>query len=279
MSDKDKGFRDKIMLELISILHSKQGWSMAWSAESHGDVERIHVEIHRVVGQTLMEIGSARGAEWPHYTPAVELVWRSKTLQTGESPMSLSRGFFAETSLQSVLGAINAVPHNIPHTTFGRALLAATRIANKHHQEYEADRKAILQAVRTERKGVRARTFEVGDCCMIARPTDVSEGHKLRARGFGLQRISAIEGDAVNLEDPFTGRPLLNDVSRLPDDINIDRFMRYNDNPESLIDTRENVTLQHLAVGTLVAFRKGGRVLLAEITESSDDSIVHGTVW
>ena len=67
LSDRESSFREKVVLELVALLNARMGFSMAWSPESHGTIERFRLELHRVLGKAIELLAEARGADWPDF--------------------------------------------------------------------------------------------------------------------------------------------------------------------------------------------------------------------
>ena len=59
LSDRDKAFRTRVVLEIAALLRARQSFSMAWAPEGHGVVERAHREFHKDLGRAIESIAGA----------------------------------------------------------------------------------------------------------------------------------------------------------------------------------------------------------------------------
>ena len=107
------------------------------------------------------------------------------------------------------MGALQAIPADLPRTTWMRGLVANHKLAYKEELEDRELRAAVEDVYRNVHKGVRPRSFKVGELVMLADPKDIRAGHKLKGRGRGPWRIISVMRDAVNLKDACTSRVLV----------------------------------------------------------------------
>lgn len=238
---------------------------MAWSPESHGIIERVHVEFHRVLGKSVEVLAEARAEDWPDFVPLVELTYRTRTLETGAQPLALSRGFYGSTPLQSALGALRDIPAGLAHSSWMKTLSATHKLICASNDDLKEDLEMAKLARADEAKKIRPRVFRVGDYVLLTRGLDERLGSKMGAQGHGPWKISAIKGDAVNLEDPWSGRPIMDGGTGLPDDINVDRLLRHNFIPADLDLSPEDANLLLLAIGRHIAFINRDELLVGEV--------------
>ena len=144
--------------------------------------------------------------------------------------------------------------------------------------EDRADRDAVDHLNRNVQRKVRPRIFEVGELVLIEQYKDVRIGHKLRGRGRGPWKITSVLNDSVELADAFTGRPLLDDLTKLPDHINVDRLLRFAGSVGQLemMDMEDQLTLQNARVGGYVAFVNGEQVVVLKILEVKEEEYLTG---
>jgi len=235
---------------------------MAWSPESHGLIERVHLEFHRILGKSIELVIEARAEDWPDYVSLVELVWRSRHLESGEQPLALSRGYYATTPLQSALGALHDIPAGLAQSVWMKSLLATHRLICTHHNEVKADLESAKLARTSESKGLRPRTFRIGDYVLLCKGGPRS---KLHGKGEGPWKIEQIHGDAINLADPWTGRSLLDSLTGLPDNINVDRLMKFTFLPEDLSSFEDDLSLDNLGLGKHVMFLNQAELFVGEV--------------
>ena len=65
LSDGDSAFRSEIVLEFTTLMGIRQGFSLAWSPESHGLVEREHFELVKDTGRALEIMVETKLDQWP----------------------------------------------------------------------------------------------------------------------------------------------------------------------------------------------------------------------
>ena len=58
LSDRESSFHEQVMLELTALLTSRQGWGLAGAPQGHGDVERVHREVHKDLGRAVESVAS-----------------------------------------------------------------------------------------------------------------------------------------------------------------------------------------------------------------------------
>ena len=167
LSDRESSFREKVVLEFCALFLAKQGWSMAWSPESHGVVEVENKEVISSLGQTLETLAGSKGAEWPYHLCVAENRRRTRYLTSGISPLALSRGYFGVTPLQTAMGALESIPRGLPLTTWMRSLVGTHRLLMKEHLEDKADRETVEEITRNIHSRVRPRQFHEGDLVMV----------------------------------------------------------------------------------------------------------------
>jgi hypothetical protein len=120
--------------------------------------------------------------------------------------------------------------------------------------------------------------FVIGELVLLQRPRDIREGHKLRGRGTGPWRIQEVLNDAVYLDDAFTGRPMLDDVTGMRDPINVDRLIRFVGSADALevMDLEDQITLANARVGSYVAFLNSGSLFLLKVVEVVEEFVMKG---
>ena len=163
----------------------RQEFSLAWSPELHGLVEREHFEMVRDTGRALETMAEAKLDQWPLFLPLAEGKRRTRTLPSGHQPIALSRGYYACTTLQTAMGALRAIPAGLPRTTWMRGLVATHKLIMKDELEDRADREAADQLARNLQSHVKPRIFNQGELVLIKVNKDIREGHKLRAKATG----------------------------------------------------------------------------------------------
>ncbi len=280
-SDRDSGFREAVVLEFTGLMNVKQGFSMAYSPESHGLIERTHLELQKNLGKAAETTAGSQGSEWPYFLPLAEMIWRLRVLPSGASPMELSRGYYGSTTLMSALGALAEIPPGLPHTTWMRGLLACQKEVSREHDEAMASERAAQAAISSARKGIRPREFREGEHVLLHRGPDLTTGHKLRGKATGPYEIVKVKGDAVHLRDALSGKLLLDSLNGLPDNINVDRLMKVTLPVVPTQDMEDIVQkLDDLQVGDLVAYlgRGGDTILVLEVEEIEEDVKVEGKV-
>ncbi len=197
-------------------------------------------------------------------------------MESGESPMTLTRGYAATTSLQTALGAPKDVPAGVPQTVFAKGLTAAPQLVCDYHKEEDRDLQDVRQINASEQKGIRPTTFKVGDHVLLQKGGDeFSRRHqKLRGRGEGPWRIAKTVGTAVNLEDPWTGRVLMDSLTGMPDPINMNRLVHFHFVPEEFAFGDPEVLLETITPGAMVAFLNEEAIFLGEVRNVTKNEVV-----
>ena len=282
LSDREKSFREKVILELIALVNSRVGYSMAWSPESHGVIERFHQEMHKVLGKTIESLAEAHAEDWPDFVPLTELSYRTRTLDTGEQPIALSRGYYGSTSLQTAMGALKAIPHGLAQSTWMKALLGAHALILDHHETLDEHLRSIRSAVGNEQKGIRPRKFKPGDTVLVLQGKHLTEleriGSKLRGRSTGPWRISTVGDDYATLEDPWTKTAWVDDLNGLPERINQDRLVKFHFVMDDFIYSDPEVLLESIAFGSTVAVINDQEVVLLQVDQFELDVFVEGRI-
>jgi hypothetical protein len=171
------------------------------------------------------------------------------------------------------MGAIRAIPPGLPRSTWMRGIVSAHKLMMKDELEDRSDRGAVDDLVRNLQRKVRPRLFEIGEMVLLARGKDTRDGHKLRGKGQGPWRIAQVLNDAVELDDAFTGRPLMDNLTKLPDRISTDRLLRFAGNIEHLevADLENQLSLGNARSGGYVAFLNDQHVWILRITSIEED--------
>jgi len=211
------------------------------------------------------------------FLPLAEGKRRTRTLPSGHQPLALSRGYYACTPLQTAMGALRAIPPGLPQSLWVRGIVGAHHLAMKDELADRADRRAVDDLSRNLQKA-RPRLFEVGEIVLLHRGKDTRVGHKLRGRGKGPWKVAKVLNDAVELKDAFTGRDLLDDLTHLPDKINVDRLLRFAGSAEHLeiMDMEDQLTLSNARAGGHVAFVNDGKVLLLKVAKVEEEETITG---
>ena len=157
LSDRDSAFRSELILEFTALMGVRQGFSMAWSPESHGPVEREHLEWVRDTGKCLETVVDAKKEMWPLFLPLAEGKRRTRTLSSGHQPLALSRGYFGCSPLQTAMGALRSIPVGLPNTIWMGRLVSAHRLLLNEEMEDRADRAAVEEVTRNIQRGHSAR--------------------------------------------------------------------------------------------------------------------------
>jgi len=159
-----------------------------------------------------------------------------------------------------------------------RGIVGTHNLCLRDELEDRADRAAVDNLNRNVQRKVRPRIFEVGELVLIEQYKDIRSGHKLRGRGRGPWRITNVMSDAVELADSFTGRPLLDDVTKMPDRINVDRLLRFAGSVDQLelLDMEDQLTLHNARAGGYIAFVNGGQVVVLKILEVKEEEYLTG---
>ena len=82
----------------------------------------------------------------------------------------------------------------------------------------------------------------------------------------------------MEVEDAFTGQKLLDSVTQLPDQISVDRLLRFAGSIEEMEDREleDQITLANAMVGGTVAVVNKGEVILLRITEIEEEEFMTG---
>jgi hypothetical protein len=275
LSDRDRAFRTRVLLEFTALLRARQSFSMAWSPEGHGVVERAHREFHKDVGRAIESVAGAHAAMWPRFVPLAETVWRSKPMEGNVTPYAMRSGFFGTSPLASFTSAVASIPRGMPHTTWVRSIQAAHSLLC---QELDAGRQRVRDAHHGKGETIRPRTFSVGEYVLLSTP-NLGVGGKLQARGTGPWRISAVDNQvgSVELTDPFTGAQKLDELTGVADRINMNRLLRF-EVPEAGFgeEGADERDLGALLEGQLVAWQSRDGVSLLRTTKVVGGEFVDG---
>ena len=264
LSDRDKAFRTRIMLEFTALLRARQSFSMAWAPQGHGVVERAHREMHKDIGRAVESIAGAHAKMWPRFVPLAETVWRSKPMEGGVTPFSMRSGLFGTSPLSSFASAVASIPPGMAHTTWVKSIQAAHSLLCR---ELEEGRDRARDLHHGTGATIRPRTFQVGEYVLLTTPT-LGIGNKLQARRTGPYQVAAVgeQGGWVHLRDAFTQAMKLDELTGLPDKISCNRLLRF-EVPEAGFgeEGSDERDLGALIAGQLVAWnsREGVRLLRA----------------
>ncbi len=209
LSDRESSFHEQVMLGLTALLTSRQGWGLAGAPQGHGDVERVHREVHKDLGRAVESVAEVTAADWPEFLDLVAANWNQKTIDGDVTPFALRCGFFGTSRLSTVLGALAAAPRGLEVTQWMKTNRAVHALLMKHFEEAKAAKAAVRAATRNDE--IRPRQFRSGDTVLLERlKTTVKPGHKMQGRSTGPWKVTSVtqDGGAVELEDAFTGAPL-----------------------------------------------------------------------
>lgn len=278
LSDRDKAFKSKVIRAFTSLMGIKQGFSLAWSPGSPGLVEHEHYEVNQTTGKSLETLAKTKQNMWPLFLPGSENRRRNRLLPSGHTPLALSRGYYATTTLQATMGAIRAIPKSLPLYNFMKGVVATHKLSLKDELEDREERRAVGDVARNANQRVRPRVFNVGEQVLITHPKDIRSGHKLRGSGYGPWRVTAVFSDCVELADAFTGRQLIDKGTTIPDRINVGRLMRWQGGVESLEaqGLEDQMTLSTLHGGSIVAIIGQPELCLVKVTELEEEETITG---
>ena len=237
---------------------------MAWAPQGHGVIERVHREIHKNLGRALESMAAVQEKDWPRFVCQAVMVWRQKDLfGSGISPYSMTHGWYPTSPLATTLESIREIPKGLPHSTFVRGIIAASSLLCREYDQAKQEASDIEALHRAP--DLRPRAFVAGDHVFLDRQ-DIGVGHKMRSRGQGPWRVRFVnpEGTAVELEDPSTRRPILDQLTGLPDQISTRRLMKFVA-PVSETPEGPDADLLQLEVGDVVAYSTGSEILLAKV--------------
>ena len=274
-NDREKSFRTKVVEELTALCNSRMSFGLAYTPWGHGDVERMHRDLHRFLNGLVASMAGMQMADWPLGIPLAELAARQKIEVDGVTPYALTHGWASTTPMTTTLQTLTGIPEGLETTTWMKGARAVARMLCDKVDAYREDQKAIA-AVRKSQL-VRPRTFDAGDTVLLQRPPDVSAGRHLRPLSTGIWRIQSIDsaGGSAILEDAASGRTKLDDFGE-PDRVSTHRLVRYMPKWDPVVEEEKLHSLGKLVAGDLVSLVHEGEILLARVEEVRDNQKIKG---
>ena len=274
-NDREKSFRTKVVQELAALCNSRMSFGLAYAPWGHGDVERLHRDLHRFLNGLVASLAGMQMEDWLLGVPLAELAARERIEVDGVTAYASTHGWASTTPMTTTLHTLTGIPNGMATTTWMRGTQAVARMLSDKVDACREDQKAI-GAVRKSQH-VRPRTFDVGDTVLLQRPPDVSAGKHLRPLSTGIWRIQSIDpaGGSAILEDAATGRTKLDDFGE-PDRVSTHRLVRFAPKCNPVIEEEKRHSLEKLAVGDLVSLIHEGEILLARADEIEDWRRVKG---
>ena len=164
----DNEFASLAFEELTQLLGTSQLFSTALRPQSQGIVERSHRDIRNALAKLIEAYVRANPRKWPTLLRHVEHKLRHRVVADGATPYAAVHGFFGSTSLQTAMGALEAIPEDLVHQDWIRVIVAESKAISARLAEHWTDQ---AEARARKHGETKARPdFLEGELALVHKP-------------------------------------------------------------------------------------------------------------
>ncbi len=210
-TDNGSHFANQHLKGIVDYLRVRHNFSVPYSPEGNGTVERVNGEImrhlrHMVHGWSDKD----RGQVWSNYIPLVQRIINGKRhTSTGEAPATLMYG--SAVSLDRGLTQVETLGGRVTDgNVYVQWLDTEMKRLVASSKEYETQARERRSKATRE---VEYTTFEIGDQVLVRTPTG-HRANKLADKWFGPREVIAVQNNTYTVKR-IDGRTDLVNVERL----------------------------------------------------------------
>lgn len=220
-SDQGTHFKNTLMEKVNQSLHCHHNFTLPYTPQANGTVERVCRELLRCCRALLSEFRLPE-TRWPHILPIIQSVLNSTPSSTlnNLAPITVFTGLPPDNPLRLLVDFQETAPATLDEVRLQKVMRAnelQSALQNMHKYVSQRRTKSRDAAVQrhNQKTNIQPVTFIIGDFVLIAKKK-LDDGRKLQVNWLGPYRIISIKSETVfECEDLITGKTFLTHATRM----------------------------------------------------------------